>query len=173
MMIISKVTTTEGGINMQDGKNIDIKLIVFRIEDEEYVLPIDNVGSIEKIESITRVPRTVDFVKGVINLRGVITPVIDLKQRFKQTPIEITEQSRIIIVHIDDIVIGFLVDEANNVIDVDGNLIEETPEVIESQNMDYISGVINLNNRLLVMLDIKKVLEEQTFAEMKKLEESL
>lgn len=164
---------TEGGINMQDGKNIDVKLIVFRIEDEEYVLPIDNVGSIEKVESITRVPRTVDFVKGVINLRGVITPVIDLKQRFKQTPIEITEQSRIIIVHIDDIVVGFLVDEANNVIDVNASLIEETPEVIESQNMEYISGVINLNNRLLVMLDIEKILEEQTFTEIKKMEESL
>lgn len=162
-----------GGNKMNDGNNTEIKLIVFRIENEEYVLSIDNVGSIEKVDTITRVPRTANFIKGVINLRGVITPVIDLKQRFKQSETELTEQSRIIIVHINDITVGFLVDEANNVIDVDVSLIEETPEVVDSQNMEYISGVINLNNRLLVMLDIEKILEEQAFTEQKKLEESL
>ena len=164
---------TEGGNKVGNEKNTHIKLIVFRIEEEEYVLSIEHVGSIEKVDSITRVPGTVDFVKGVINLRGIITPVIDLKQRFQKTPTEITEQSRIIIVHIDEIVVGFLVDEANDVIDVNTNLIEETPEVVDSQNMDYISGVINLNNRLLVFLDVEEILKEQAFIETRKLEESL
>src|SRR5690625_1538931 len=85
----------------------DIKLIIFRIEEEEYAVSIQNVGSIEKIEAITRVPGTADFVKGVINLRGVITPVIDLKQRFHHKETIVTEQSRIIIIHVDDITVGF------------------------------------------------------------------
>src|SRR5690625_6195396 len=113
---------------MIEGQVVDSKLIIFRIEDEEYVLSIESVGSIEKVESITRVPGTADFVKGVINLRGIITPVIDLKQKFHQMDTEITEQSRIIIVHIDDMTVGLIVDEANNVIDINSNLIEDTPD---------------------------------------------
>ncbi len=156
---------------MIEGQVVDSKLIIFRIEDEEYVLSIESVGSIEKVESITRVPGTADFVKGVINLRGIITPVIDLKQKFHQMDTEITEQSRIIIVHIDDMTVGLIVDEANNVIDINSNLIEDTPEVINSQNMEYISGVINLNQRLLVLLDIKKILEEQALSVLQQMEE--
>src|SRR5690625_4424194 len=93
----------------------DEKLIIFRVENEEYAVSIKYVGSIERIEKITRVPGSPSFVKGVINLRGVITPVIDIKERFHQRETEFTEQTRIIIIHIEDMTVGFIVDEANDV----------------------------------------------------------
>ena len=148
----------------------DKKLIIFRIEEEEYAVSIQNVGSIEKIEAITRVPGAADFVKGVINLRGVITPVIDLKQRFHQRETIFTEQSRIIIIHVDDITVGFIVDEANDVIDVNDELIEEAPEVVGSHNIEYISGVVKLDNRLLILLELTEVLQKQELTELRNME---
>jgi len=152
-------------VNVQDKK-----LIIFRIEEEEYAVSIQNVGSIEKIEAITRVPGTADFVKGVINLRGVITPVIDLKQRFHQKETTFTELSRIIIIHIDDITVGFIVDEANDVIDVNADLIEEPPEVVGSHDIEYISGVIKLDSRLLILLELTEVLQQKELTELRSME---
>src|SRR5690625_2751986 len=103
---------------MSDTTLLENKLIVFQLANEEYAISVQSVGSIERILPITRVPSTPSFVKGVINLRGVVTPVIDLKEKLKQTHTEFTEQTRIIIVHIDEITVGFIVDSANDVIDI-------------------------------------------------------
>src|SRR5690625_6357124 len=73
---------------MEDKTNIDKKVIVFQLKDEEYAVPVACVGSIERMQSITRVPQTADFVRGVINLRGVVTPIIDLRVRFGMQPAE-------------------------------------------------------------------------------------
>ncbi|WP_174881319.1 chemotaxis protein CheW, partial [Metabacillus niabensis] len=91
----------------------DLKVIVFQLQEEEYGIPVQQVQSIEKVEHITRVPRTAPYIKGVINLRGVVTPVIDLRKRFGLEEIENSESSRMIIVSKDDIDVGFIVDAAN------------------------------------------------------------
>src|SRR5690625_3778195 len=90
------------------------KVIVFKLNHEEYAVSVEQVGSIERIQPITRVPQTADFVKGVINLRGVVIPVIDLRIRFGLEEIEHTDTTRIIIFYLDDMEVGLIVDVAND-----------------------------------------------------------
>ncbi|MFO7318098.1 MAG: chemotaxis protein CheW [Bacilli bacterium] len=136
----------------------NIKVIVFQLMDKEYAIPVNHVQGIEKMMHITRVPRTEKFVRGVINLRGVVTPIVDLRERFGLPPVEDTESVRIIIVQLDDIEVGFVVDSANDVIDIPVNSIEPQPEVVGVKEEAFISGVSKIGNRLLIMLHLDKVL---------------
>ncbi|MBB5147854.1 MULTISPECIES: chemotaxis protein CheW [Ureibacillus] len=135
-----------------------IKVIVFQLMDKEYAIPVSQVQGIEKMMHITRVPRTEKFVKGVINLRGVVTPIIDLRERFGLPSAENTESVRIIIVQFDDMEVGFVVDSANDVIDLPVNSIEPQPEVVGVIEEAFISGVAKIDNRLLILLHLDKVL---------------
>lgn len=136
----------------------DLKVIVFQLQDEEYGIPVQQVRSIEKVQYITRVPRTAPYIKGVINLRGVVTPVIDLRKRFGLQELEDTDSTRMIIVSKDDIEVGFIVDAANDVIDIHSDIIEPAPEVVGSVEVEYIQGVAKLDKRLIVMIDLEEVL---------------
>src|SRR5699024_12492483 len=98
---------------------LENKAIVFKVRGEEYTIPIKYVGGIEKMMPITKVPSTEPFNKGVLNLRGVVTPVVDLKQKFHQQDTIYTSQTRISVIHLDDLSVGFIVKEANDVIDID------------------------------------------------------
>lgn len=138
----------------------DLKVIVFQLQDEEYGIPVQQVRSIEKVQHITRVPRTASYIKGVINLRGVVTPIIDLRKRFGLTEFEDTESTRMIIVSKDDIEVGFIVDAANDVIDIHQDVIEPAPEVVGSVEVEYIQGVAKLDKRLIVMIDLEQVLKK-------------
>lgn len=137
---------------------LENKLIVFLINDNEYAISVERVGSIERVLSITRVPSAPKFVKGVINLRGVITPVIDLKAKLHNKPTEFTEQTRILIVHLETITIGLIVDGANDVVDIEASLVKPPPETVDTDIIDYIQGVIKLPNRLLTLLNINRLL---------------
>ncbi|MBP1949146.1 chemotaxis protein CheW [Virgibacillus litoralis] len=149
---------------------VDRKVIIFQLNDEEYAVSVQQVGSIERIQPITRVPQTADFVKGVINLRGVVTPIIDLRVRFGLKETEFTESSRIIIVYLDEMEVGLIVDAANDVIDIPEDTIEPAPEVIGSVDVDYIDGVAKLDNRLLILLNLQKVLTKEEINELKSVE---
>src|SRR5690625_2351659 len=120
--------------------------------------------------TITRVPQAADFVKGVINLRGVVTPVIDLRNRFDLPETEHTNATRIIITYIDDIEVGLIVDAANDVIDIPEERIEPAPSVVGSVDVNYISGVAKVEDRLLILLDLSKVLSIQEIDELKSVE---
>jgi purine-binding chemotaxis protein CheW len=139
----------------------EVKVIVFQLQDEEYGIPVQQVRSIEKVQHITRVPGTAPYIKGVINLRGVITPIIDLRKRFGLEELLNTESTRMIIVSKDDIEIGLIVDSANDVIDIYQNIIEPAPEVVGSAHIDYIKGVAKLDKRLIVMIDLAEVLKSE------------
>ncbi|MEQ6375347.1 chemotaxis protein CheW [Bacillaceae bacterium S4-13-58] len=150
----------------------DLKVIVFRLKDEEYGVPVQQVGSIERMQHITRVPNTPEFVKGVINLRGVVTPILDLRKRFGIENVDYTESTRIIIVYVDDIEVGLIVDAANDVIDIPTDAIEPAPEVVGTIDDDYIHGVAKLDKRLLVLLDLKNTLSHGEVKEIKTMEGS-
>ncbi|MYL28359.1 chemotaxis protein CheW [Halobacillus halophilus] len=137
------------------------KVIVFQIQDEEYTLPVQTVGSIERMVPITRVPGAQPFVKGVINLRGVVTPVIDLRERFGFEPFPETEQTRIITVTVADMNVGLIVDAANDVLDLENDAVEPPPEVVGTVEADYIQGVANVEGRLFILLNLEKVLAEE------------
>jgi len=138
-----------------------LKVIVFELNGEDYALPVDHIGAIERMHQITRVPETASFVKGVINLRGVIIPVIDLRKRFDIEEAAVTNESRMIIVNLNGIEVGIIVDAANDVIDIPKESIEAPPEVIGSVNVDYVDGVAKLEQRLIVLLNLESVLGSQ------------
>ncbi|UQD51726.1 chemotaxis protein CheW [Bacillus methanolicus] len=137
----------------------DIKVIVFQLMVKEYAIPVSQVQSIEKVPPITRVPGTSSFVKGVINLRGVVTPIIDLRKRFGFPEVSYHENTRVIIVSMEDIEVGLIVDAANDVIDIPANSIEPPPEVVGGLDEDYIKGVAKIDKRLLILLDLGRVLK--------------
>ncbi|QGQ46835.1 chemotaxis protein CheW [Metabacillus sediminilitoris] len=137
----------------------DVKFIVFQLQDEEYGIPVHQVRSIEKVQYITRVPRTAPYIKGVINLRGVVTPIVDLRSRFGLEEQVNLDSLRIIIVSKDEMDVGFIVDAANDVIDIPLNIIEPAPEVVGAVQVDFIKGVAKLDKRLIVMIDLEEVLK--------------
>jgi purine-binding chemotaxis protein CheW len=137
----------------------EMKVIVFELMNKEYAISVDVVQSIEKMLSISRVPKTPSYVKGVLNLRGVVTPIVDLRARFGIDIKEVDDSTRIIIVTLEDYDVGLIVDAANDVLDIPVESIEPQPEVVGSVEVDFISGVAKVDKRLLVMLNLDKVLE--------------
>ncbi|MCT8139841.1 chemotaxis protein CheW [Anaerobacillus sp. CMMVII] len=152
---------------MVEANNVaEMKVIVFQLQDEEYGIEVEYVRSIERVQHITRVPKTPDFVKGVINLRGVVTPIIDLRNRFGLEDLETTDSTRMIIVAVDHMEVGLIVDAANDVIDIPIEAIEPPPQVVGGVEADYLRGVAKLAKRLLILLNLDKVLAAQDFNEM-------
>lgn len=157
---------------MLDQKEIvsEVKVIVFRLKDEEYGVEVNQVKSIEKLEHITRVPRTPQFVKGVINLRGVVTPIIDLRNRFGLEESLYSESTRIIIVAVGELEVGLIVDAANDVIDIPVNAIEPPPEVVGGVEAACLRGVAKLDKRLLILLNLDKVLSTEEIKQLDSIE---
>src|SRR5690554_7567014 len=160
----------EGRSMSEESVSKDTKVIVFQLKDEEYGVEIEQVRSIERVLHITRVPRTPDFVKGVINLRGVVTPIIDLRSRFGIEEQDETDSTRVIIVTVNGMDVGLVVDAANDVIDIPAGTVEPPPEVVGGLEADYIRGVAKLEKRLLILLNLDKVLNAQEFEEIQNLE---
>ncbi|MFF5398109.1 chemotaxis protein CheW [Peribacillus butanolivorans] len=146
----------------------DMKVIVFQIKDKEYAIPVDKVSGIEKLLHITRVPKAVQLVKGVINLRGVITPIIDLRVCFGLEELEYNDSTRIIVVILDDMEVGLIVDSANDVLDIPVDSIEPQPEVVGHSASEYISGVAKIEKRLLVLINLEKALSLEVNENMRK-----
>lgn len=150
----------------------EIKVIVFGLANEEYGIEVEKVRTIERMIPITRVPKTPAFIKGVINLRGVVLPVIDLRGRFNLAETEQTESSRIIIVAVNDLEVGFIVDTANDVIDIDTDTIDSPPEVVGGIKAKYLHGVAKIgDNRLLIMLNLAEVLNKNEIIQLEQLED--
>ncbi|MBW7473277.1 chemotaxis protein CheW [Paenibacillus oenotherae] len=150
----------------------EIKVIVFGLANEEYGIEVEKVRTIERMIPITRVPKTPAFIKGVINLRGVVLPVIDLRGRFNLEESEPTDSSRIIIVAVNDLEVGFVVDAANDVIDIDTDSIDSPPEVVGGIKAKYLHGVAKIgDNRLLIMLNLAEVLNKNEIIQLEQLED--
>ncbi len=149
----------------------DVKVIVFNLGKEEYGVEVERVRTIERNQHITRVPKTPSFVKGVINLRGVVIPIIDLRGRFGLPETEYTDHTRIIIVNVKNIEVGFIVDSANDVVDVNEDIVEKPPELVGGIKAKYLRGVAKLGNRLLVLLHLEEVLNKQEIVQLENEEE--
>lgn len=135
-----------------------LKLIVFKLNEKEYAIPVGQVKAIEKPLHITRVPRTEPYIKGVINLRGSIIPIIDLKKRFGMGDANYSDSTRMIIVSINGMEVGLIVDSANDVLDIPAEAMEEKPDVVGSVEAEYITGVAKYGKRLLILLSLETVL---------------
>lgn len=139
-------------------KNFDNQFVVFKLGQEYYGIDILNVKTIERLTSITRVPNSPPYVKGVMNLRGEVIPVIDMQERFRLSSGEYTNETRIIIVNIEDVVIGMIVDSASEVLSIPWESIDEAPKVVDGISEDFVSGIGKLSSRLVIILNLRRVL---------------
>ncbi len=135
-----------------------IQVVAFKLRNEEYGVNILHVQEIRSLTDITRVPFAQDFIKGVINLRGSVLPVIDLKQRLglEQTPY--TDDTRIVTVNVNDLQVGMLVDAVTEVLTLTSSPIDPKKAVSGKEVMKYLSGIGNLDGRLIIMLNLDEIL---------------
>ncbi len=142
--------------------NREGKYLTFSMAGEEYGISILKIKEIIGMMSITSVPRTPAFVRGVINLRGKVIPVIDLRLRFGMPSVEYTERTCIIVVEIEGltgtVVIGIVVDSVSEVLNIKGDDIEDTPTFGTRLNTDYILGMAKMQGGVKILLDIDRVL---------------
>ncbi|SER79187.1 purine-binding chemotaxis protein CheW [Gracilibacillus ureilyticus] len=143
------------------------KTIIFKLNNQEYGTNIAQILSIEKLQEIVALPQTSDFIKGIINLRGIVTPIIDLRTRLGLNQIEETEQTRILIAKVKDVQVGLIVDEATDVIDISPEIIEDTPGLVKDVDHRYLKGVAKLEDRgMLLLLDLDYVLSTEELSEV-------
>lgn len=139
------------------------QLVVFSLYGEEFGIEITRVKEIIKPREITRLPHTPDFIEGVTNLRGEVIPVIDLKKRFGIGSSQTTEDNRIIIAEVDGNRVGFIVDAVTEVLRIPESAIDPPPRSVAGLKAEYLQGIGKLENRLLIVLDVARILtsEEQ------------
>ena len=146
----------------------DKQVVVFRILSEEYGLEISGIQEIVRYQNITRIPEAPLFIKGIVNLRGQVIPVVDLKRRFYQVDSQVTEDTRIVVVKVGDKTIGIIADEVSEVLRIPEEAIEPTPTLLNSFNQSGIIGVGKLEGRLLILLDLENTLSSEELNEIKK-----
>lgn len=157
MNMETTATAVKSEVKIQHGG----KFLSFFLKQEEYGIEILKVQEIIGILPITRVPRTPEFVKGVINLRGKIIPVTDLRAKFNMEEREETSETCIIVVKTNGVEIGVIVDKVSEVLDISDAEIEDVPSFGTDVSTDYLLGIGNTNGRVRLLLDIEKILTAQ------------
>ena len=137
------------------------QLVVFELGKEHYGVDISAVEAIIKMQPITVVPHTPHFVEGVTNLRGSVLPVIDLRKRFNIAQDEISKNSRIVVIVLGKTKVGMIVDAVSEVLQIQEESIEPTPSMITSVDTTFITGIAKIDDKLVILLDLSKVLSLQ------------
>lgn len=146
-----------------------LQLVTFVVGTEEFAVPILSVQEINRMMQITRVPQSPAFVEGVINLRGKIIPVVDLRKRFGLENRETTGENRIVVVEVNGRVIGFMVDKVNEVLRIQSNIVEPPPPMVCGIDSEYVQSVGKLEDRLLILLDLGRLFGSETAAQLDRL----
>ena len=144
-----------------DTTQAEQQLVVFDLASEGYGVDIGAVREIIRMQEITRVPKTPEFVEGVINLRGKVIPVIDLRKRFGLHVAEQNKDNRIVVVDIGKQDIEVIVDAVTEVLRISTDSVEPPTSVITSADSDYLLGIAKLENRLIILLDLESVLSKE------------
>lgn len=151
----------------------EIQLVVFRLGTEEYGVPITQVKEIIHFSKPTRIPKSPAFIEGVINLRGKIIPVLDLNKRFELETTGYGDEARIVVVEISEYTVGVIVDEVSEVLRLSKSNIEPPPAIIAGITANYLQGVGKLEDRLLILLDLNKILTLGEQKELKQVNEAI
>jgi purine-binding chemotaxis protein CheW len=146
----------------------DLQIVGFRIGRETFGLPIALVREIVRVPEITAVPNAPDYIEGVVNLRGRIIPVVDLRKRFGQKQIESNKKNRVVVVELEGRLLGLIVNSASEVMKIPPADIEAPHNVFQEGELNYITGVGKLKGRLVILLDLTRVLQK---GELRRLEE--
>lgn len=151
-----------------------VKPVVFKLGDEEYGVDINLVNAIEKYQQIVPVPNSVEFIKGIINLRGEVIPVYDLRKKFNMPAFGGSNEARkLIVVKLEDLMVALEVDEVSEIHDFGAEDIVKMPRIVLNNATKFMERVANVNGRLIVLMDINYLLSAQEMADVKKLKEDL
>lgn len=143
-----------------------LQLVSFNIGGEEFGVDILQVQEINRMLEVTHVPNAPEYVDGVINLRGKVIPIVDLRRRFGMPRKEHDKNTRIVVVELNGQVVGFVVDAVTEVLRIPRSVTEPPPSIVGSVHEEYITAVGKLEDRLLILLDLEKVLKESEKAEV-------
>ncbi len=150
---------------VQEEHNFDatgsMQLVSCRLGGEEYGIEITKIREIILISEITQVPQTPHYVKGLINLRSTVIPVIDLRARFGMPEEELTDESRIMVLNVGTKTIGIIVDAVSEVLRVTADQIAPPPATVAGLGREFLTGLVKLENQLLILLDVDKIFGEE------------
>ena len=145
----------------EDAKNEvqeGLQVVAFKLHDEEYGVSILNVQEIRNLTDITRVPFAAEFIKGVINQRGSVLPVIDLKQRLGLAETPYTDSTRIVTVTVDDLHVGMLVDAVTEVLTIGSKTVDTKKATNDRSGSRFLNGIGNVDGRLIIMLNLEEII---------------
>ena len=148
----------ESGLSETTGT---MQLVSFRLAEEEYGIEITKIREIILMGDITRVPQTPHYVKGLINLRSTVIPVIDLRARFGLPEEELTDESRIMVLHVGSKTIGIVVDAVSEVLRISHDQIAPPPATVAGLGREYLTGLVKLEDRLLILLDVDRIFDQE------------
>lgn len=142
------------------------KTIIFRLNEQSFGIDVQQILSIERVQSITPIPKAPAFIKGLINLRDTNIPIMDLKERLMLAQSQESSENRILIVSLNNTQIGFMVDAATDVVDIDETMIEPAPRFTGHIDNTFIHGVAKIKENLLILLDLENILNMQETQEV-------
>ncbi len=148
----------EAGLGEHSGT---IQLVSFRLGEEEYGVEITKVQEIILMGEITRVPQTPDYIKGLINLRSSVIPIVDLRLRFGLPSQDPTEETRIMVVNVGTKTLGIIVDGVSEVLRISQDQVSPPPPTVTGPGREYLTGLAKLDRRLLILLDIERILGQE------------
>jgi len=147
----------------RDGNPV-IQLVGFRLDNEDYAIAITKIQEIILIKPITHIPQVPDSIEGLINLRGSVIPIVNLRKRFGLLPRELDDETRIIVVNVHDKTVGCVVDAVTQVMRINRDQIQPPPLGVLAVNHQYLAGLAKLDDRLMIILDIEKLFEAEELA---------
>jgi purine-binding chemotaxis protein CheW len=162
------IATCEPSVQARDvtHQTGSLQLVSFKLGGETFGIAITKIREIILVGEITKVPETPPYVKGLINLRSTVIPVIDLRVRFSLAHTELTPDSRIMVLNVGSRTIGIVVDSVNEVLRVARQDISPAPPTVTSSGNDYMTGLVRLKDDLLILLDVERLFGGEESAEM-------
>lgn len=154
---------------MRGENRVDNKVVVFKIDNEEFAVNIIQVERILGYTEPTKIPESPEFIRGVITYQNEILPIMDLKKKFNLSNTELKDNPKIVVVKNGDKKVGLIVDLVFEVIDVDDSMIEEAPNIVKGISNKYISGMIKLNDRIIILIDTEKIVTNDEMSKIQSL----
>ena len=154
---------------------MEFKIVSFVLGDEEFGVDIMKIDSIVELGKLTKIPESADYVEGVMNFRGTVIPVINLRRKFymEDLPEDAKKKSKVIVVNLDDRKVGFMVDDVREVLTITDEQLEEPPDEVGGVGRSYVLGIAKMGESMMIILDIDKVLSAEEKLEIGRLVENV